>query len=148
MLKTLRCPVRVVWIYRRTQFLALFTTDLDLSIPQIIALYGARWKIEAAFRELKQEIGSQRAQVRNAHAVNNHLNLCLFAMTLTWIYAARLQRTPTRRHAVNGRASFAFSDVRRLIAQAALNEDFDKVCPIPRKPPEKSLLSALLRMVA
>ena len=36
MLKTLRCPVRVVWVYRKTQWVALMTTDLDLSIEQII----------------------------------------------------------------------------------------------------------------
>ena len=46
MLKTLRCPVRVVWVYRRTQWVALMSTDLDLSIEQIIEYYSARWKIE------------------------------------------------------------------------------------------------------
>jgi hypothetical protein len=47
-----------------------------------------------------------------------------------------LKTDPERRHKVKGRTSFAFSDVRRLIAEAALNEDFDSVCPkpaIPRK---------------
>jgi hypothetical protein len=46
MLKTLRCQVRVVWVFRRTQWIALVTTDLALSVAQIIAFYGARWKIE------------------------------------------------------------------------------------------------------
>ena len=32
MLKTLRCPVRVVWVYRKTRWVALFTTDLRLSV--------------------------------------------------------------------------------------------------------------------
>ena len=45
MLKTLKCPVRVVWVYRKTQWVALFTTDLALSVEQIIGFYGARWKI-------------------------------------------------------------------------------------------------------
>ncbi|MFB1490211.1 MULTISPECIES: hypothetical protein [unclassified Thiocapsa] len=49
MLKTLRCQVRVVWVYRRTQWIALVTTDLTLSVEQIIEIYGARWKIEAGF---------------------------------------------------------------------------------------------------
>lgn len=43
MLKTLKCTVRVVWIYRRTQWVALFTTDLTLSV---VEYYGARWKID------------------------------------------------------------------------------------------------------
>jgi hypothetical protein len=35
MLKTLRCPVRVVWVYRKTQWVALMTTDPEVS-PQIL----------------------------------------------------------------------------------------------------------------
>jgi hypothetical protein len=54
MLKNLRCPVRVVWVFRKTQWVAFFTTDLTLSVTQIIEYYGARWKIEAGFKEIKQ----------------------------------------------------------------------------------------------
>ena len=36
MLKILKCPVRVVWVFCKTQWIALFSTDLDLSIEQII----------------------------------------------------------------------------------------------------------------
>jgi hypothetical protein len=46
MLKTLKCLVRVVWVYRRTQWVALFTIDLDLTVEQIIEYYGARWEIK------------------------------------------------------------------------------------------------------
>ena len=148
MVKTLKCPVRVVWVYRKTQYVALFTTDLRLSVEQIIGLYGARWKIESGFKELKQEIGSQSSQTRNAYAVTNHLQFCMMAVTLTWIYAARLRPNPQRRHKVKGRTSFAFSDVRRIIAEASLNEDFEGVCPKPTSPPDKSLVATLLRMVA
>ena len=87
MLKNLRCPARVVWVFRKTRWVAFFTTDLTLSVQQIIEYYGARWKIEAGFKEIKQEIGSARSQTRNAHAVINHLNFCTMATTLTWIYA-------------------------------------------------------------
>ena len=48
-LKTLKCQVRVVWVFRQKHFVALFTTDLSLSVRQIIAYYGARWKIESGF---------------------------------------------------------------------------------------------------
>jgi hypothetical protein len=44
MLKTLKCPVRVVWVFRKTHWVALFTTDLTLSVTQVIEYYGARWK--------------------------------------------------------------------------------------------------------
>ncbi len=58
MLKTMKCPVKVVFIYRKTRFVALMTTDLTLSVEQIIEYYGARWKTESGFKEIKQEIGS------------------------------------------------------------------------------------------
>ncbi len=148
MLKTLKCPVRAVWVFRKTQWVALFTTDLALSVTQIIEYYGARWKIEAGFKELKQDIGSRTSQCRNAHAVIDHLNFCMMASTLTWLYADRLKADPERRHKVKGRTSFAFSDVRRIIAEAALSEDFDRVCPKPGNPPKNSLVTVLLRMVA
>lgn len=148
MLKTLKCPVRVVWVFRKTQWVALFTTDLTLSVTQIIEYYGARWKIESGFKELKQDMGSQSSQCRNAQSVMNHLNFCMMASTITWIYADRLKADPERRHKVKGRTSFAFSDVRRLIAEAALNEDFDRLCPKPGNSPKNSFVAVLLRMVA
>ena len=148
MLKTLKCAVRVVWIYRRSQWVALFTTDLDLTIEQIIEYYGARWKIEAGFKEIKQEIGSSKSQTRNCHAVTNHLNFCMMAATVTWIYADHLDKTPQRCYAVNNRSRFAFSDARKLITQAALNKDFVSFCPKPDKPMHNSFIDALLRMVA
>ncbi|MBN6742447.1 transposase [Acidithiobacillus sp. MC6.1] len=39
MLKNLRRPVRVVWVFRKTQWVAFFTTDLTLSVTQIIEYY-------------------------------------------------------------------------------------------------------------
>ncbi len=148
MLKNLRCPVRVVWVFRTTRWVALFSTDLSLSVQQIIEYYGARWKIESGFKEIKQEIGSTKSQVRNAHAVINHLNFCLMATTLTWIYADRIKADPERRHVVKGRASFAFSDVRRLITNAALSKDFLGLWSDQPKPQQNSFVALLLRMVA
>ncbi len=124
------------------------TTDMTLSVEQIIEYYGARWKIESGFKEIKQEIGSSKSQVRNAESVLNHLNFCMMATTLTWIYADRLENTPDRRHKIRGRAGFAFSDVRRIIAEAALSSDFYRVCPVPAQTPQKSFVKTLLRMVA
>ena len=148
MLKTMKCPVRVVWVFRTSRYVALATTDLSLSVEQIIEFYGARWKIESGFKEIKQEIGSAKSQTRNAHAVSNHLNFCLMATTLTWIYADRLQDAPDRRHKIRGRSAFAFSDVRRILAEAALHPDFQSLCPQLNQSPQNSIVQALLRMVA
>ena len=110
MLKTMKCPVRVVWVYRRSRYVALATTDLALSVEQIIDYYDARWKIESGFKDIKQEIGSAKSQTRTADAVSNHLNFCMMATTLTWIDAERLLKAPQRRHQIRGRSAFAFSD--------------------------------------
>jgi len=126
----------------------LFSTDLSLSVTQVIAFYGARWKIESGFKELKQDIGSPKNQCRHAHSVTDHLKFYMMASTLTWIYADRLKVDPERGHKVKGRTSFAFSNVRRIIAEAALYQDFNKVCPKPNNGPINSLVTALLRMVA
>jgi len=148
MLKTLKCPVRVVWVFRKTQWIAIFSTDLDLTTEQIIEYYGARWKIESGFKEIKQDIGSSKSQTRNAYAVMNHINFSMMAATITWIYGARLENIPERRHKVRGRNSFAFSDLRHIIAKAALTDDFDAVCRTHDKHSRKSFVDTLLRMVA
>jgi len=148
MLKTMKCPVRVVWVFRKSRYVALATTDLMLSVEQIIEFYGPRWKIESGFKEIKQDIGSAKSQTRAAHAVSNHLNFCLMATTLTWIYADRLQQAPERKHNIRGRAAFAFSDVRRLLAEAALHPDFQSLCPPPTQSPQNPFVQLLLRMVA
>jgi len=103
---------------------------------------------QSGFKEIKQEIGSSKSQVRKADAVINHLNFCMMATTLTWVYADRLQTAPDRKFKIRGRSGFAFSDVRRIMAEAALNEDFHTVCPLPVQKPQKSFIKMLLRMVA
>jgi hypothetical protein len=148
MLKNLRQAARVVWVFRKTRWVAFFTTDLDLSVQQIIEYYGARWKIESGFKEIKQDLGSASSQNRNAFAVTNHLNFCMMASTVTWVYADRIKADPERRHIVKGRTSFAFSDVRRLIAYAALSDDFLRLWPGRGKIAQNSFVSLLLRMVA
>ena len=148
MVKTLKCAVRVVWIYRKTRWVVLFSTDLTHSVEQIVEYYGARWKIEAAFKELKRDIGSAETQTRHPNAVMNHLHFCMMAASLAWIYASRLKKTPNRRHAVNGRAHFAFSDVRRSVAQAAMDDNFGVLFPVPRKSTVNSLVAVLMRMAA
>ena len=74
------------------------------------------------------------SKCRNVQAVINPLHFRTMTAMITRIYADRLKADPERRHKVKGRNSFAFSDVRRIIAEAALGEDFDRVCPKPATP--------------
>jgi hypothetical protein len=146
--KTLRCPVRVVWVYRKTQWVALATTDLELSVEQIIEYYSARWKIEAGFREIKQEIGSSHTQTRNPDAVTNHLHFCMAATTIVWIYAEHLSQAPIRRYASGKTTEYAFADVRRSLARLLAKEGFGIDCQDPGKPDQNPLISTVMRLVA
>ena len=148
MLKTLKRSVRVVWIFRKTRWIALFSTDLSLSVEQIVEYYGARWKIEAGFKELKQDIGSAQTQCRDPQAVVNHLNLCMMATSVTWVYAMQLDKTPKRRHAVKGRNHYAFSDVRKDITETIMSKNFCTICSHERRSIINSVVAALLRMAA
>jgi hypothetical protein len=103
MRETLRGQVRVVRVYRRTQWIKPVTTDLTLSVAQTIQSDGARWTIEAGFRELKQEIGSARTQTRKPDALTNHLQFCPVATTITWIDGAGFEQAPARRSAATRR---------------------------------------------
>jgi hypothetical protein len=67
---------------------------------------------------------------------------------IKWVYASRIEKTPNRRHVVTGRNHFAFSDVRRLVAQAALDDNFGILFPVPRKSSINSLVAVLLRIAA
>jgi hypothetical protein len=148
MLKTLRCRVRVVWVYRRTQWIALVTTDLTLTVAQIIEIYGARWKIEAGFREIKQEIGSAQTQTRNPDAVTNHLQFCMVATTITWIYGASLEQAPARRYAAARRTEYAFADVRRALAHDLADVGFGVDCGDPGHGTRNPLIAAVMGLVA
>jgi len=147
-LKSLNTPVRVVWIFYRKQWVALFTTDLSLTVEQIIEYYGARWKIEASFKELKQDIGSQKTQARTENAVTNHLNFCMMAITFTWIYSLRAKQAPKKHHQVKGREHFSFSDVRYEIAETIAQKEFSTFLNKTRKPRKNNFITAFLKLAA
>ena len=105
-------------------------------------------RMVSIFKEIKQEIGSSKNQTRIAHAVINHVNFSMMAATIAWIYGARRENTPERKHKVRGRNSFAFSDLRHIIAKAALSENFDAFCGNYLKALKISFVDTMLRMVA
>ncbi len=113
-----------------------------------IEYYGARWKIESGFKEIKQEIGSASSQTRNPFAVTNHLQFCMMATTLVWLYAMCLDKTPARRYAAGKRTEFAFADVRRLIANEIGTPDFGIGCPKLPKPANNPFIQVFMRLVA
>ena len=70
--------------------LALVTTDLDATPAQIIERYAARWAIEVAIEDAKQEFGAGQARNRTANAVRRTIPFQLTCQTLamTWYATA------------------------------------------------------------
>jgi hypothetical protein len=148
MLKSMHCRMRVVWVFRKTQWIALATTDLTLTVEQIVEYYGARWKIESGFREIKQEIGSAETQTRNPDAVTNHLNFCMAATAIVWIYGAHLEKTPPRRYPTTQRTEYAFADLRRTLSKDLGGRGFGIDCAAGSKPTRNPLIAAVMELVA
>ena len=104
-------------------------------------------QIEAGFREIKQEIGSAETQTRNPDAVTNHLNFCMAATAITWIYGAHLEHAPPRRYSTTKRTEYAFADLRRRLAQDLGGEGFGSDCGGASKPTQNPLIAAVMRLV-
>lgn len=116
MSKAFKCAIKVVFAYYKKHFVALATTDLNLTVAKILEYYSARWKIESGFKELKHDIGSQKAQVRLEHSVINHLNMCMLAITIVWVAVMALSRDAVKELTRNGaKQQYTFSAARKLL---------------------------------
>lgn len=149
MSKAMRCPIKVVIVCRTNSFVALFTTDLTLSAEQMIEFYGARWKIESGFKEIKHEIGALDNQARTHNSVENHFEICCLASSLAWIYAASKTRAPVKNQAANNTNSYSFADVRRMIEkEIGHGPIFEGICPDALKLAGKYILASVFGVAA
>jgi hypothetical protein len=64
------------------KLIALFSTDILLPPAKVLQLYSARWKIELAFRELKQLGKMADYRVRSKEGMTKHITLCFVAHSL------------------------------------------------------------------
>ncbi len=62
--------------------IALFSTNILLSPARVLQLYSARWKIELAFRELKQLGKMADYRIRSKEGMTKHVTLCFVAHSL------------------------------------------------------------------
>jgi hypothetical protein len=116
MSKAFKCKIRVVFTYYKNHFVAIATTDLNLTVEEILEYYSARWKIESGFKELKHDIGSQKSQVRLKHSVTNHLNMCMLSITIIWIATMSLPKQCVNELTHNGiKPQYSFAQARKLL---------------------------------
>lgn len=108
--------VKVVLVYTRNNHIfPILSTDLNLSVKEMIEYYSARWKIESGFKELKHELGAIDNQARRINSVENHFSLCMIAQTTVWLYALKQETAPPRKYASSKTTRYSFGDVRRMI---------------------------------
>ena len=81
--------VRLVVIRNRPKaskpyrYFCVFTTDLTLEIPKIVAYYRQRWQIETAFRDVKQHFGFDAYRLKSRKSINRFVQLSFVAASLT-----------------------------------------------------------------
>jgi DDE superfamily endonuclease len=86
-------PVQVILVRDRSASgydLALVTTDLGAGLAPVIERYAARWSIEVAIQDAKQEFGAGQARNRTAGAVRRTVpfQLACQAIAVTWYATA------------------------------------------------------------
>jgi len=141
--------VKVVVVEGLKQPIILFSTDLSLSLTHIIEIYGARFAIELAIRDLKEHFGLADYQCYLTTAIHRFVHLaclafCLYRLiqfqqtNLTWLPPAPKGISPT---------SFAYlrQKLQLFIFGRILSPQFGQ---IPNLPDTSSELEAILRIAA
>ena len=89
--RTKMCDTRVRLVVIRNRpkaskpyrYFCVFTTDLTLEIPKIVAYYRQRWQIETAFRDAKQHFGFDAYRLKSRKSINRFVQLSFVAASLT-----------------------------------------------------------------
>jgi hypothetical protein len=109
-----------------------FCTDVSLSVPQILAGYGARWSIECFFREAKQLLGFGDSSARKEAAVLRVAPFVgiLYSVLVIWFIegasTSPLAAPPVRPWYTHKRG-LSFEDILRAARRTLVN--FDVLVP-------------------
>lgn len=145
-LRDINQKVKVVVVEGLKEPILLFSTHLALSMAQIIEIYGARFTIELAIRDLKEHFGLADYHCYLATAIHRfvHLAFCLYRLiqldetTADWLPPAPKGVSP---------ASFAplRQGLQRYVIGRILSA---KSGQIPNLEDSQSELEAILRIAA
>jgi hypothetical protein len=80
--------------------------------------------------------------------VTNHLNFCMAATAITWIYGAHLAAAPPRRYATTKQTEYAFADLRRALAKDLGGHGFGIGCATVGNGARNALIGAVMDLVA
>jgi hypothetical protein len=79
--------IRVVLVAEPTGWVAFFCTDTQATVADILGLVADRFSLETCFRDLKQIVGAGQQQVRGVASNVGCFHLCVWAFTLTEVWA-------------------------------------------------------------
>jgi DDE superfamily endonuclease len=109
-------------------FRVFFSTDPNLSVPQILEGYASRWAIEVCFRDLKQLLGFADSSARKRAAVERVAPFVGFSYTVLVLWFAQgayrsAFATPPLRPWYPHKRGMSFADVLRAAQGVLANVD-------------------------
>lgn len=111
-LRDVQRKVRVVAIWAKSRPILLVSTDLDLTAKQILEIYGARFSIELAIRDLKQSVGFSDYQMTSTLGIVRFAQLCCCALSVGLLM---LSKSHTLSWVNRESDSWSFSSLRRSL---------------------------------
>jgi hypothetical protein len=120
----------------------LVSTNLHLSVLDIVKYYAKRWKIEQMIKDLKQRLGFGHYQVRNLHAIERHVALALLSYAIlillkilqrlgnpsaSWDLSIRSLAFHVRRHILLENITITFKAMRIRFQQNILDSYLEKL---------------------
>jgi hypothetical protein len=79
--------IRVVLVDEPSGWRAYFCTDPEATVADILGCVADRFCLEGAFKDSKEVVGAGQQQVRHVWASAGSFHLCLWAFTLTEVWA-------------------------------------------------------------
>lgn len=141
--------VKVVVLEGVKEPILLFSTDLSLSMTQIIEIYGARFTIELAIRDLKGHFGLADYQCYLTTAIHRFVHLACLAFCLYRLIQVKEDTRTWLPPVPKGTAPTSFAQLRqalqRFIIGRILSPRFGEN---PNLPANLSELEAILRIAA
>jgi len=148
-LRDISQKVKVVVIEGLKEPIILLATDLTLSMAQIIEIYGARFTIELAIRDLKEHFGLADYQCYLATAIHRFVHLACLAFCLYRLLQLDRTNADWLPPAPKGVSPASFAHVRQALQRYLLGRILSaRSGEIPNLEDSRSELEAILRIVA
>lgn len=141
--------VKVVVTQGKKEPIIFLSTDLSLSATQIIEIYGARFSIELAIRDLKQHFGLGHYQCYLGIAIDRFVNLACIAYCLLGLFQQEQLKSESMLKVSSSNSVLSFSGLRRGLQHFAISRIlFPKSAREADLQPQSSELDQILRLAA